>query len=73
MVLATFHASKGLEWGSRSCLIDCYGGAVPRLSDSGSEEELAEERRVFPVAMTRARNELTPLHAIRQTRERVSD
>lgn len=58
VVLATFHASKGLEW-DHVYLIDCYGGAVPRLSDSGSEEELAEERRVFYVAMTRARNELT--------------
>lgn len=58
VVLSTFHASKGLEW-KHVFLIDVYGGSVPKVDDLSSEEELAEERRVFYVAMTRARDELT--------------
>lgn len=58
VILSTFHASKGLEW-DHVYLIDCYGGVVPKVSELCSEAEVAEERRVFYVAMTRARDELT--------------
>ena len=58
VILSTFHASKGLEW-DHVYLIDCYGGVVPKVSELCSEDEIAEERRVFYVAMTRARDELT--------------
>ncbi len=57
VILSTFHASKGLEW-DHVFLIDCYGGAVPKVDPGCSEEEVSEERRVFYVAMTRARDEL---------------
>jgi superfamily I DNA/RNA helicase len=58
VVLSTFHASKGLEW-DHVFLIDVYGGSVPKVSEACKDAELAEERRVFYVAMTRARDSLT--------------
>lgn len=58
VILSTFHASKGLEW-DHVILIDVYGGVVPKITEFSSDEELAEERRVFYVAMTRARDSLT--------------
>lgn len=58
VVLSTFHASKGLEW-KHVFLIDVYGGSVPKVDELSSDEEMAEERRVFYVAMTRAQDELT--------------
>ena len=58
VVLSTFHASKGLEW-DHVYLIDVYGGSVPKVDDPTDDDAIAEERRVFYVAMTRARNELT--------------
>lgn len=57
VILSTFHSSKGLEW-QNVFLIDVYGGVVPKLSDEQNDAELAEERRVFYVAMTRARDNL---------------
>lgn len=58
VVLSTFHASKGLEW-QHVYLIDVYGGSVPKIDEMAGDEALAEERRVFYVAMTRARDALT--------------
>ncbi|SDU20681.1 DNA helicase-2 / ATP-dependent DNA helicase PcrA [Verrucomicrobium sp. GAS474] len=56
VVLSTIHSSKGLEWdgvcliGSGSCQIP-----HPRSLDSG---DIEEERRLFYVAVTRARQDL---------------
>ena len=60
VILSTHHASKGLEW-DHVFLIDVYQGSVPKIEDNCLEEALAEERRVFYVAMTRARDHLTIL------------
>ncbi|MDK9702442.1 MAG: ATP-dependent helicase [Sulfuritalea sp.] len=57
IVLATFHASKGLEF-DHVFLLDVVEGIVPS-KESVSAEELAEERRIFYVAMTRAADSLT--------------
>lgn len=54
--LMTFHASKGLEF-PIVFLIDVNEGIVPHRK-AGSREELEEERRMFYVAMTRAKDEL---------------
>ena len=57
VVLSTIHQAKGLEW-DVVFLIHLVEGALPSpraLDEEGGEEE---ERRIFYVAMTRARNEL---------------
>ena len=59
VVLTTFHAAKGLEW-DHVIVLDAAQGIVPRLPENGgSDEDLAEERRLFYVALTRARDGLS--------------
>lgn len=55
VVLVTIHGAKGLEW---PCvwLIGCEEGYLPRAGDEG--EDLEEARRLFYVALTRARDRL---------------
>ncbi len=62
LILSTIHASKGLEY-DRVVLIDAVEGQFPPLPDgAGLREEdrdlLEEERRLFYVAVTRARQVL---------------
>lgn len=54
--LMTMHASKGLEFDT-VYLPDCQEGRIPSAR-AQTEEETEEERRMFYVAMTRARREL---------------
>lgn len=54
--LMTFHAAKGLEF-PLVFIIDVNEGVVPHRK-AGSRPEREEERRMFYVAMTRARDEL---------------
>ena len=62
-ILSTIHSSKGLEY-ERVILMDVADGILPKTVPkdvSPSEEEreaLEEERRLFYVAMTRAKREL---------------
>lgn len=56
VTLSTFHASKGLEWR----IVSLYGvaeGLVP-FSMATERAEIAEERRLLYVGITRARDEL---------------
>jgi len=57
IVLSTIHRAKGLEW-SRVFVIGLTDGGLPpaRAMDDFDKEE--EERRVFYVALTRAKDEL---------------
>lgn len=55
--LATMHSSKGLEY-DRVFIIDAVEGVTPH-NKAMLEEDLEEERRMFYVAMTRAKNHLT--------------
>ena len=58
VTLATIHAAKGREW-KLVWLIGCNEGTLPHYRAlQGSEEDLAAERCVAYVAMTRAREEL---------------
>jgi len=56
VTLASLHAAKGLEW---SCvhLVGLVDGTLPLIHASTSEQ-IAEERRLFYVGITRARDEL---------------
>lgn len=64
LILSTIHSSKGLEY-DRVYLIDVIDGFFPEIVvtnyDNADEEEISayeEERRLFYVAVTRARDEL---------------
>jgi len=57
VILSTIHQAKGLEW-SYVFLIWCADGMIPlqrALKEAGGEEE---ERRLFYVAVTRAKDQL---------------
>lgn len=57
LVLSTVHSAKGLEWDSVH-LIAAYDGNFPADMSTGTEEGVAEERRLFYVALTRPRRRL---------------
>jgi len=63
LVLSTIHSSKGLEY-DRVYMIDMLDGILPSgpvPKKGATEEEISlyeEERRLYYVAMTRAKNEL---------------
>lgn len=61
-LLSTIHSSKGLEY-DRVFLLDIFDGTLPSkaIPDASSQEEIKqyeEDRRLYYVAMTRAKNEL---------------
>lgn len=56
VTLASVHAAKGLEW-SRVHLIGLTEGLMP-ISYAQAPRDIAEERRLFYVAVTRARDSL---------------
>jgi DNA helicase-2/ATP-dependent DNA helicase PcrA len=57
LVLSTIHSAKGLEWHS-VFLIWVLDGKFPSVYSFIAEEELEEERRLFYVAITRAKQNL---------------
>lgn len=60
VILSTIHGSKGLEY-DRVILLDVLDGVLPQCAASNTEEEeaqLEEERRLFYVGMTRAKQHL---------------
>jgi DNA helicase-2/ATP-dependent DNA helicase PcrA len=57
LILSTIHSAKGLEW-DVVYVIHCSDGNIPSDMATGSPEEIEEERRLFYVALTRARNRL---------------
>lgn len=61
VILMTMHGSKGLEW-NKVWVIGAEDGVVPHL-----DGEMEEERRLFYVAMTRARRQLV-VSAVREGR-----
>lgn len=54
--LSTMHKSKGLEW-DNVFIVDCMEGSIPYYK-AESVSEMEEERRLFYVAMTRAKHNL---------------
>jgi DNA helicase-2/ATP-dependent DNA helicase PcrA len=57
LVISTVHSAKGLEWDVVH-LLHVTDGNIPSDMALGSPAGLEEERRVFYVALTRARNAL---------------
>jgi DNA helicase-2/ATP-dependent DNA helicase PcrA len=69
LVISTVHSAKGLEWTAVHIphLVD---GAFPSDMALGSAAGLAEERRLFYVATTRARDQLTLYTPLRMPHHR---
>ncbi len=57
VVLSSVHQAKGLEW-SRVIVLGLSEGRFPSYRSAVTEEGLEEERRLFYVAVTRAKNEI---------------
>ncbi|HYR45430.1 MAG TPA: ATP-dependent helicase [Thermoanaerobaculia bacterium] len=57
VVLSSVHQAKGLEW-SRVIVMGLSEGRFPSYRSAVTEEGLEEERRLFYVAVTRAKNEV---------------
>ena len=62
-VLSTVHQAKGLEW-KAVFVVWLADGRFPSYLSFGKEEEMEEERRLFYVAVTRARDELYLLYPL---------
>jgi ATP-dependent DNA helicase UvrD/PcrA len=67
--LLTLHAAKGLEF-PVVFLVGCEDGLLPLRWPGGSpsDEDIAEERRLFFVGLTRAQDRLYVTHAARRFR-----
>jgi DNA helicase-2/ATP-dependent DNA helicase PcrA len=64
LVLSTMHSAKGLEFDT-VYVIHAADGNIPSDMATGSPEEVEEERRLFYVACTRAKNHLYVTHPLR--------
>jgi DNA helicase-2/ATP-dependent DNA helicase PcrA len=57
VVLSSIHQAKGLEW-SRVIVLGLSEGRFPNYRSAATDDGLEEERRLFYVAVTRAKNEI---------------
>jgi DNA helicase-2/ATP-dependent DNA helicase PcrA len=55
LILSTIHSAKGCEWDA-VYVLHAADGNIPSDMSTGSEEEIEEERRLFYVALTRAKD-----------------
>jgi len=64
LILSTIHSAKGCEW---DCVyvIHAADGTIPSDLATGTDEEIEEERRLFYVALTRAKDFLEVLVPLR--------
>jgi DNA helicase-2/ATP-dependent DNA helicase PcrA len=67
LILSTIHSAKGGEWDAVH-VIHAADGMIPSDMATGHPEQIEEERRLFYVAMTRARNDLTVYFPLRYYR-----
>jgi DNA helicase-2/ATP-dependent DNA helicase PcrA len=72
LVLSTVHSAKGLEFDAVH-VIHAADGNFPSDMSLGSPEGLEEERRLFYVAITRARRNLAIYVPLRYHHHRVRD
>lgn len=71
LILSTIHSAKGLEWDA-VYVLNATDGHIPSDMSTGSQEEIEEERRLFYVALTRAKRYLTVCHPTRYYISRYS-
>ena len=64
LVLSTIHSAKGLEWDA-VYVIHAADGSIPSDMSTKNPEEIEEERRLFYVALTRAKNWLYVCYPLR--------
>jgi DNA helicase-2/ATP-dependent DNA helicase PcrA len=64
LILSTMHSAKGLEWRA-VYVIHAADGNIPSDMATGDAAEIEEERRLFYVACTRARDVLYVTHPLR--------
>jgi DNA helicase II / ATP-dependent DNA helicase PcrA len=64
LILSTVHSAKGGEWDVVH-LIHAADGMIPSDMATGDKDEIEEERRLFYVALTRARDNLYVYFALR--------
>jgi DNA helicase II / ATP-dependent DNA helicase PcrA len=67
VILSTIHSAKGGEWDVVH-VIHAADGMIPSDMSAGDPDELEEERRLFYVALTRARDELRVTFPLRYHR-----
>lgn len=72
LVLSTVHSAKGLEFDAVH-VIHAADGNFPSDMSTGTPEGVEEERRLFYVALTRARRDLTLYVPLRYHHHRVRD
>ena len=64
LILSTMHSAKGLEW-DVVFVMHASDGNIPSDMATGRLEEIEEERRLFYVALTRAKDWLYVCHPLR--------
>jgi DNA helicase-2/ATP-dependent DNA helicase PcrA len=64
LILSTMHSAKGLEW-DVVFVIHAADGNIPSDMSTGKLEEIEEERRLFYVALTRAKDWLYVCYPLR--------
>ena len=57
MILSTIHSAKGQEWGAVQ-ILNVVDGCIPSEMSTGDARQIAEERRLLYVGMTRAKQHL---------------
>jgi DNA helicase-2/ATP-dependent DNA helicase PcrA len=70
LVLSTIHSAKGLEWDA-VYVLSASDGNIPSDMSADSPEQIEEERRLFYVALTRAKRWLYvcfPMRSLRPVR-----
>ena len=72
LVLSTVHSAKGLEFEAVH-VIHCADGNFPSDMSTGTPQGIEEERRLFYVAVTRARKHLAIYVPLRYHHHRTGD